>query len=244
MEECLGSADCERWKCNGILLLWTGLTLRWMRSWPDCSLLVHYPTDLIFTFWFCWRKKWLELRRDMYRMSLLCIYTGHYHYILCQVSLHYMIHPCTMPCSPPSSLSFSSSSRLSSQNASRAPSRFEHFIDATNRGRSKNATVAQKAEHGMWMSFFGSCPREAESWSPWRDDIFGKKANDFSGLWGREHWFNPAALNREIPKNNVLPGRQAFATAKVKSFQGWTKWMGWTAVSHENWGCRFLRQLC
>ena len=62
---------------------------------------------------------------------------------------------------------------------------FEHFIDATNRGRSKNATVAQKAEHGMWMSFFG-----------------------------REHWFNPAALNREIPKNNVLPGRQAFATAK------------------------------
>ena len=33
---------------------------------------------------------------------------------------------------------------------------------------------------------------------------------------GREHWFNPAALNREIPKTHVLPGRQAFATAKEK----------------------------
>ncbi|CAL1167735.1 unnamed protein product [Cladocopium goreaui] len=63
--------------------------------------------------------------------------------------------------------------------------RFEHFIDATNRGKSKTATAGQKAEHGMWMSFFG-----------------------------REHWFNPAALNREIPKTHVLPGRQAFATAK------------------------------
>lgn len=62
---------------------------------------------------------------------------------------------------------------------------FEHFIDATNRGKSKTATAGQKAEHGMWMSFFG-----------------------------REHWFNPAALNREIPKTHVLPGRQAFATAK------------------------------
>lgn len=62
---------------------------------------------------------------------------------------------------------------------------FEHFIDATNRGKSKTSTAGQKAEHGMWMSFFG-----------------------------REHWFNLAALNREIPKTHVLPGRQAFATAK------------------------------
>ncbi|CAK9086151.1 unnamed protein product [Durusdinium trenchii] len=62
---------------------------------------------------------------------------------------------------------------------------FEHFVDATNRGRSKNATKGQKAEHGMWMSFFG-----------------------------REHWFNPAALNRDLPRTSVLPGRQGFATAK------------------------------
>ncbi|CAJ1366384.1 unnamed protein product, partial [Effrenium voratum] len=62
---------------------------------------------------------------------------------------------------------------------------FEHFVDATNRGRAKTASQAEKAEHAMWMSFFG-----------------------------REHWFNPAALNRELPRSSLLPGLQAFATAK------------------------------
>ena len=105
MEECLGSTDCERWKCNGILLLWTGLTLRWMRSWPDCSLLVHYPTDLIFTFWFCWRKKWLELRRDMYRMSLL--YSAYTQVITityivkCHYTTWYILVPCRAYLPPP-----------------------------------------------------------------------------------------------------------------------------------------------
>ncbi|CAJ1378705.1 unnamed protein product [Effrenium voratum] len=62
---------------------------------------------------------------------------------------------------------------------------FEHFVDATNRGRAKTASQAEKAENAMWMSFFG-----------------------------REHWFNPAALNRELPRSSLLPGLQAFATAK------------------------------
>jgi len=64
-------------------------------------------------------------------------------------------------------------------------SEFEFFVDVTERGKRAEASMAEKADGAYWMSMFG-----------------------------RDQWFEPSALNGSLAKASILPGLQAFATAR------------------------------